>query len=89
MEDIKNQNNEATEGIQSGEIMEVALADSAEENTESVGMEYTEAEMSGLTEQQRKKKEIFDKITTGILIALLCSPIAIVLYIFLWFLTRG
>ena len=89
MEDIKNQNNEATEGIQSGEIMEVALANSAEENTESVGMEYTEAEMSGLTEQQRKKKEIFDKITTGILIALLCSPIAIVLYIFLWFLTRG
>lgn len=89
MEDIKNKNSEVTEVIQSEEIMEVALADSAEENSEPAAMEYTEAEMSGLTEQQRRRKEIFDKITTGILIALLCSPIAIVLYIFLWFITRG
>ena len=50
--------------------------------------EYTESEMSGLTAEQKRRKEIFDKITTGILIALMASPIAIILYIFLWFVFR-
>ena len=38
-------------------------------------------------EQAKKKKiqAIWDKITTGLFIALLASPIAILLYIFLWF----
>ena len=38
-------------------------------------------------EQARKKRvrEIWDKITTGLFIALLASPLAILLYIFLWF----
>ena len=38
-------------------------------------------------EQARKKKiqAIWDKITTGLFIALLASPVAILLYIFLWF----
>ena len=38
-------------------------------------------------EQAKKKrvKMIIDKITTGLFIALLASPIAILLYIFLWF----
>jgi hypothetical protein len=38
-------------------------------------------------EQARKKRirEIWDKVTTGLFIALLASPIAILLYIFLWF----
>ena len=38
-------------------------------------------------EQARKKRvrEIWDKITTGLFIALLASPFAILLYIFLWF----
>ena len=42
-------------------------------------------EMTGLTAAQRKRREIFDKITTGILIALMASPIFILAYIFLWF----
>ena len=87
MEDIKNENTEVTEVVESEEVMEVALAETFDEK--SVGMEYTEAEMSGLTEKQRRRKEIFDKITTGILIALLCSPVVIVVYIFLWFVLRG
>lgn len=38
-------------------------------------------------EQAKKKKmlETWDKITTGIFIALLCSPLLIILYIVLWF----
>ena len=41
-------------------------------------------------ERARKKKiaEIWDKITTGILIILMSSPILILAYIFIWFLTK-
>ena len=45
-------------------------------------------EMSGLTEAQKRRREIFDKITTGLLVFLLASPILILLYIFLWFILR-
>ncbi len=42
-----------------------------------------------LTEEEllRKKKiaRVVDKITTGLLIALMASPIAILAYIFIWF----
>ena len=40
-------------------------------------------------EQAKKKKmlEIWDKITTGIFILLLCSPVLIILYIALWFIS--
>ena len=38
-------------------------------------------------EQAKKKKrlEILDKITTGIFILLLASPVLILMYIFFWF----
>lgn len=36
-------------------------------------------------EKKKKRNAIIDKITTGILILLMASPIAILLYIFLWF----
>ena len=41
-------------------------------------------------ERARKKKikEIWDKITTGFLIVLMASPILILAYIFIWFLTK-
>ena len=40
-----------------------------------------------IDEQAKKKKrlEIWDKVTTGLFIALLASPVLILLYIFLWF----
>ena len=45
-----------------------------------------------LTDEQiakiKKWQNIWDKVTTGILIALLCSPIAILGYIFYWFLNK-
>jgi len=36
-------------------------------------------------EKKRKRKAIWDKITTGILILLMASPLLILAYIFLWF----
>ena len=41
-------------------------------------------------ERARKKKikEIWDKITTGLLIVLMASPILILAYIFIWFLNK-
>ena len=42
-----------------------------------------------LTEEELAKKKkvaaVVDKITTGLLIALMASPIAILAYIFIWF----
>lgn len=75
------------------ELVEVVgeIEDSAEEAaaTEKDALsDYTEFEISGLTPAQRRRKEIFDKITTGILILLMASPIAILAYIFLWFVFR-
>lgn len=57
-------------------------------------LDYTGAEVQEIqidqafADEQAKKKrvrEIWDKVTTGLFIALLASPIAILLYIFLWF----
>lgn len=70
------------EAAASEEVAEVALAEEIAEQT------YDEFELSGLTDAQRRRREIFDHITTGILILLLCSPIAILAYIFLWFILR-
>lgn len=61
---------------------------------EEKNLDYTGAEVKEIQidqafaeEQARKKrvKEIWDKVTTGLFIALLASPIAVLLYIFLWF----
>ena len=87
MEDLNKNTEEIKDIVESEEVMEVALADS-EEKSATEGMEYTEAELSGLTDAQRRRNEIWDKVTTGILIALLCSPVAILLYLFIWFIQQ-
>lgn len=91
------------EVVESEDVVEVALAESESveeqkaENAEPAApapavsdnsFEYTDGELSGLTAKQKKRNEIFDKITTGILIALMATPAAVVLYIFLWFILR-
>ncbi len=38
--------------------------------------------------KKKKRQEIWDKITTGLLIFLMSSPILILAYIFIWFLTK-
>ena len=61
---------------------------------EEKNYDYTGAEVKKIVideefaaEQAKKKKikENWDKVTTGLFIALLASPVAILLYIFLWF----
>lgn len=92
MEEIRNDNikDEVTSEIaESEEVLEVALTKEADEADEGgLTAYYTDGEISGLTDAQKRRKMIYDKITTGILIALLAAPIAIVLYIFLWFIFR-
>ncbi len=39
-------------------------------------------------EKKRKWRAIWDKVTTGILIFLMASPLLILGYIFMWFLTK-
>ena len=61
----------------------------AEKNFDYTGAEVKEIEIDqAFADEQAKKKrikEIWDKVTTGLFIALLASPVLILLYIFLWF----
>ena len=45
-----------------------------------------------LTDEQlakkKKRAEVWDKITTGLLILLMATPVLILAYIFIWFLTK-
>ncbi|MBR2972282.1 MAG: hypothetical protein IKC61_05090 [Clostridia bacterium] len=63
---------------------------------EEKNLDYTGAEVKEIqidqefAEEQAKKKrikEIWDKITTGLFIFILASPVLILLYIFLWFIS--
>lgn len=62
-----------------------------EKNLDYTGAEVKEIEIDQefAEAQARKKKvqQIWDKVTTGLFIALLASPLAILLYIFLWFIS--
>ena len=61
----------------------------AEKNFDYTGAEVKEIEIDqAFADEQAKKKRIketWDKVTTGLFIALLASPVLILLYIFLWF----
>lgn len=88
MSDIKNENIE--ENVELEEELAVALSDEALESGaegEQTMIEYHDKDggLSGLTDKQRRRKEIWDKVTTGILIFLLCSPVIILTYLLLWF----
>lgn len=39
-------------------------------------------------DKKRKRNAIWDKVTTGLLILLMLTPLAILGYIFAWFLTK-
>ena len=72
------------------------MENNIEVNVQAQNVDYTGAVVQEIqidqafAEEQAKKKrrkDIIDKITTGLFIALLASPIAILLYIFLWFIS--
>ncbi len=48
---------------------------------------YTEIDEAKLA-KKKKWKAIWDKVTTGILILLFASPLLILAYIFIWFMTK-
>ena len=78
--------------IEEGTDIEDGIAEEAAEEGEAVELNYNvteDGELSGLTDAQRKRAMIFDKITTGILAFLICSPLLILLYILLWFILKN
>ena len=62
-----------------------------EKQLDYTGAEVKEIEIDqAFAEEQAKKRrirDILDKVTTGLFIALLASPVLILLYIFLWFIS--
>ena len=68
------------ENVKINDMVEVENAVS-----ETVDAMPQEDSLSGLTAGQRRRRNIFDKITTGLLVALMVSPVAILAYIFAWF----
>lgn len=72
----------------SSEIKEIN-AEATEEKHVIVGTGDYETRISDEElAKKKRRKEIWDKITTGILIFLMASPILILAYIFIWFLTK-
>lgn len=58
------------------------------ENVSANAVEVPLTEEEILKAKKKKRAAIWDKITTGILIFLMASPVLILGYIFLWFLLR-
>lgn len=69
-----------------------AVEEKAEETVEAPAAVDTRDYETRISDEElaRKKriKEIWDKVTTGILIFLMASPLLILAYIFIWFLTK-
>lgn len=63
------------------EVTEVALEVEEPKTEEQLLREAEEAEKA----KKAKMKAIWDKVTTGLLIFLMASPILILLWIFMWF----
>ena len=76
----------------SSELNEVTAAEAVDEKVEeSVAVDTRDFELRVSDEERARKKkiaEVWDKITTGLLIFLMSSPILILAYIFIWFLTK-
>ena len=73
--------------------MEEIIVEGMDKEVDEVVVERTPEEIAAREleaiekAKKAKKAAIWDKITTGILIALMASPILILTYIFVWFLT--
>ena len=64
--------------------MEEKIVDYTGEEVKEIQIDQAFAEEQA---KKRKIREIWDKVTTGLFIALLASPFLILLYIFLWFIS--
>ena len=73
------------------EVINAQVPDLEEVATEVEAIDTRDYELRVSDAERAKKKkrqEIWDKITTGLLIFLMSSPILILAYIFIWFLTK-
>jgi hypothetical protein len=69
-------------------ILEAQEKEASEVVTERTPEEIAARELEDIEKAKKAKRAaIFDKITTGILIALMASPFVILAYIFIWFIT--
>ena len=85
----------AVEGVEVTAVLEPEVETVAEAAPEAVGVteaveEKTEEQLLREAEEAEKARKakiaaIWDKVTTGLLIALMSSPFLILLYIFIWF----
>ena len=78
-------NEEVTEEAEALEVTEavenIKAAEAEEASDESPALERDEAYLALV-----RRKELFDKFTTALLILLMCAPFAILTYIIIWFL---
>ena len=68
----------------SSEIKETTAAENTAVDTRDFELRVSDEERA----KKKKIAEIWDKFTTGLLIFLMSSPILILAYIFIWFLTK-
>ena len=79
--EVINEEVEALEVTETVENIEVAEAEEAVEAEVSTVLERDEADLALV-----RKKELFDKFTTALLILIMIAPFAILAYIIIWFL---
>ena len=70
--------------VTSAPDLEGVAAEAPVEDTRDFELRVSDAERA----KKKKMKEMWDKVTTGLLLLLMSSPILILAYIFIWFLTK-
>ena len=79
----------AIEGAEVTAVLETEAEATAEVAVEAVEEKTEEQLLREAEEAEKARKakiaQIWDKVTTGLLIALMASPLLILLYIFIWF----
>lgn len=79
--EVINEEVEALKVTETAQNIEVAEAEEAVETEEATVLERDEADLALV-----RKKELFDKLTTALLVLIMIAPFAILAYIIIWFL---
>ena len=69
-------------------MLEYKLENDLPYKKELIDMEETTYLTDEQIAKKKKRQKIWDKITTGILILLMVTPILILAYIFIWFMSK-
>lgn len=79
--EVINEEVEALEVTETAQNIEVAEAEEAVETEEATVLERDEADLALV-----RRNELFDKLTTALLVLIMIAPFAILAYIIIWFL---